>query len=87
VLLLARDEAYNLLTWVVVAPMTTNVRRIPSALELTPEVDGVPRACAVALDNIQAIQKGRLDARVAVLSPSRMREVEQALHFALDLSF
>jgi mRNA interferase MazF len=87
VLLLARDEAYALLTWVIVAPLTTAQRNIPTAVVLTPEIDGVPRASVAALDNIQAIRKSWLDSRIAALSSDRMREVEQAIHFALDLSF
>ena len=87
VLLLARDEAYSALTWVMVAPITTNVRPIPTAVALNAEVDGVPRACAAAVDNIQAIHKSWLDARITNLGQDRMREVEQAVHFALDVSF
>ena len=87
VLLLARDEAYDVLTWVMVAPITTNLRSIPTAVALNPEADGVPRVCVVALDNIQAIRKSWLDARVTALGPDRMREIDQAIHFALDLSF
>ena len=87
VLLLARDEAYAVLTWVMVAPMTTSQRRIPTSVALTPESDGVPRACDAALDNVQAIRKSWLDGHIASLNQSRMREVEQAIHFALDLSF
>ena len=87
VVLLARDRAYGFLTWVVVAPITTNLRSIPTAVALDPEADGVPLACAVTLDNIQAIRTSWLDARIASLGPDRMREIEDAVHFALDLSF
>ena len=87
VLLLARDEAYNLLTWVAVAPVTTRVRHIPSAIVLEPDSDGVLVRCAVSLDNIQAIRRSWLDSRITELRPDRMREVEAAVHFALDLSF
>jgi mRNA interferase MazF len=87
VVLVARDEAYSALTWVMVAPVTTNVRDIPTAVALTPGLDEVPRRCAAALDNIQAIHKSWLDARITSLGPERILEIEQALHFALDLSF
>lgn len=87
VLLLARDEAYSVLTWVMVAPITTNVRPIPTAVALSPDADGVPRVCAAALDTVQAIRTSWLDVRITSLGPERMREVEQAVHFALDLSF
>ena len=86
-LLLARDEAYAVLTWVVIAPLTSTQRRIPTTVALTPEDDGVPQTCVVALDNVQAVRKNWLDGHIATLSPDRMREVELAIHFSLDLSF
>lgn len=69
VLLLARNEAYAILTWVVVAPLTTTVRTIPTAVPLDPTADGVPQPCAVRLDNIQAIRKDWLDTLVVHLRP------------------
>ena len=85
VLLLARDEAYGLLTWVVAAPLSTTIRRIPSTVVLDPETDGVPRACAVALDNLQAIRVDWLRTLVTRLSNVRVAAVGRALHFALAL--
>lgn len=87
VVLLARDEAYDVLSWVVAVPITTNIRSIPSAVALDPAADGMPRACAVALDNMQTVRTSWLDARITTLSSERMAEIERALHFALDLSF
>ena len=85
VLLLARDEAYRVLTWVAVAPLTTTIRDVPSAVRLDPATDGVPRPCAVSLDNLQAIRKDWLDEPIARLRPERMAEVERALRFALGM--
>jgi mRNA interferase MazF len=87
VLLLARDDAYNVLTWVMVAPLTTTHRAIPTAVTLTPDDDGVPRICTAALDHIQSIRKGWLDDYITTLSADRMRDVDEAIHFALDLSY
>ena len=85
VLLLARDEAYRILTWLAVAPLTTHVRDIPSFVGLAPDTDGVPELCAVSLDNLQSVRKDWLDAMIVRLRPDRMLEVEQAIHFALGL--
>jgi mRNA interferase MazF len=85
VLLLARDEAYEVLTWVVAAPLTTTIRRIPSAVVLDPKADGVPQPCAVALDNLQAVRVEWLRTSITKLSADRMAAVERALHFALGL--
>ena len=87
VLLLARDEAYELLTWVVVAPITTTVRGIPAAVTLEPESDGVPQRSAVSLDHLQTVRREWLDDRITELSADRLREVDDAVHFALALSF
>ena len=85
VLLVARDQAYQVLTWVMVAPLTTTTRNIPTAVPLDPSRDGVPRPCVVSLDNIQAIRKDWLESVIVQLRPERMREVDAAIRFALDL--
>ena len=85
VLLLARDEAYELLTWVMVAPLTTAIRNIPTAVLLDPTADGVPRLCVVNLDAIQAIRREWLGGQVTRLNRERMRAVERAVHFALGV--
>ncbi|MCB0092395.1 MAG: type II toxin-antitoxin system PemK/MazF family toxin, partial [Caldilineaceae bacterium] len=55
VLLLTRNAAIGFLTNVTVAPLTTNVRDIPTEVFLSPDDDGVPSICAVNLDNIQTV--------------------------------
>ncbi len=85
VLLLARDGAYDLLTWVVVAPLTTTLRRVPTHVGLDPQGDGVPRPCAVNLDSILSVRTGWLDALITPLSAEKMGAVERAIHFALGL--
>lgn len=85
VLLLSRDEVYDLLNRTVVVPLTTRLRRVPSAVPVTPDVDGVPERSIVSLDNIQAIPKHLLVSFVTKLSDQRMLQVERALHFALAL--
>lgn len=85
VLLVARDQAYQVLTWVMAAPLTTTLRDIPTAVPLEPSSDGVPRPCVVSLDNIQAIRKDWLESVIVRLSPVKMREVDAAIRFALDL--
>jgi mRNA interferase MazF len=85
VLLLARNEAYSVLTWVIVAPLTTTTRNISTAVPLDPGADGVPRASIVSLDNIQAIRKDWLDAHIIRLRPAKMQAVDRAIHVALGL--
>ena len=84
-LLVARDEAYVKLTYVMVAPITTRLRDIPTAVPLEPRADGVVRPCAVYLDHIQAIHMDRLETLVVRLRLEKMAEVERAIRFAFAL--
>lgn len=85
VLLLARDEAYGLLTWLVAAPLTTRIRVNRSSVPLEPGEDDVPESCIVNVDGLQAIRVDVLVERVTRLRPEKMRQVERAIHFALAL--
>jgi mRNA interferase MazF len=82
VLILTRDSVMDVLGEVTVAPVTSTVRDIPSEVVLT-TADGVPRECAINLDHIQTVPRGRVGALVAALPTHRMREVRSALLFAL----
>ena len=86
VLLLSRNEAYAVRGLVIVAPLTTRIRGIPSEVPLGDE-DGVPRACVVNLDIITTIAKASLCERLIVLSAEKLKAVEEALHFSLGLEW
>ena len=82
VLVLTRDSALEFLGEVTVAPITTTIRDIPTEVVLTRD-DGMERDCAVNLDPLQTVSRGRLGAPIAVLPAARMEEVRAALLFAL----
>ncbi len=84
VLLLSRSEAYPVRELVMVAPLTTRIRGIPSEVSLGPQ-DGVPRACVVNLDTIATIAKASMREPLTSLSASKLKEVEEALRFSLGL--
>jgi mRNA interferase MazF len=84
VILLSRDDAYEVRLLVTVAPVTTRVRGIPVEVALGPK-DGMPRECIVNLDTVTTIPKDALSERLAVLSRSKMTAVDGALRFALGL--
>jgi mRNA interferase MazF len=84
VLLLSRNEAYAVRALVMVAPLTTRIRGIPSEVPLGPE-DGVSRACVVNLDTITTIAKASLRERLTTLSAEKLKAVDEALHFSLGL--
>jgi mRNA interferase MazF len=84
VLLLSRDEAYSVRDLVVVAPVTTRIRHIPSEVLLNLE-DGLPKLCVINLDTITTIAKASLRDRLTALSEEKLKAVEVALSFALGM--
>lgn len=86
VLILTRNSAIAYLTGVTVAQITTTIRGVPSEVLLTPQNDGVPEHCVVNAHNLQTIQKARLGEPITQLSSERMREVREAVEFALGFN-
>ncbi|MBI1948729.1 MAG: type II toxin-antitoxin system PemK/MazF family toxin [Deltaproteobacteria bacterium] len=82
VVVLTRTSAIEYLGEVTVAPVTSTVRGIPSEVVLGPE-DGMPKECAVNLDHLQTVQKARIGAVIATLTPRKLTHARAALHFAL----
>jgi len=84
VLLLSRNEAYGVRSLVIVAPVTTRFRRIPSEVPLGVN-DGLPQNCVANLDTITTIPKDCLRSRLAVLNTKKLKEIEAAVCFALGI--
>lgn len=84
VVLLSRDEAYNVRSLVIIAPVTTHIRSIPAEVLLTTE-DGMPQQCVANLDIITTIPKDCLRSRLTTLSPGKLKEVEAAIRFVMGL--
>ena len=82
--LLSRDLAYEIRGLVTIAPVTTRIRGIPAEVRLGP-TDGLPRECAVNLDNINTIDKGMLRQFIVGLTTEKMRAVDDAIIFALGM--
>jgi mRNA interferase MazF len=82
VVILTRDSALEFLGEVTVAPVTSTVRDIPSEVLLT-DADGMPRDCAVNLDHIQTVAKGKIGPVITTLSQRKMSELRSACLFAL----
>jgi mRNA-degrading endonuclease toxin of MazEF toxin-antitoxin module len=85
VVLLARNDAYSVLTWVMVAPTTSRLRRIETALILDPTSDPVPKLCTLLLDQVQSIRQEWLLEPIGSLSAERMAAVDLALHLSLGI--
>ncbi len=85
VVILTRGSAIEYLGEVTVAPITSTIRDIPSEVFLT-EADGLMRDCAINLDHIQTVSKGKIGALIATLSSTKLKQLRQALNFALGFT-
>lgn len=80
-LILTRAEAVPVLRRVLVAPLTSRIRNIPTEVRLE-VADGMPKECVVSLDNLSQISHALLGDPIASLSGARMHEVCKALAIA-----
>lgn len=84
VVLLSRDEAYEVRNAVTVAQVTTTIRDIPVEVELG-EKDGLPQKCVVNLDTLTTLRKSILTKRICSLRSDKIEQINQAIKFALAL--
>ncbi len=82
VLILTRDSALEFLGEATIAPVTTNIREIPSEVFLSEE-DGMPKSCAINFDHIQTVSKVKIGAYITQLKSEKLKEAEKAIKFAL----
>lgn len=82
VVVMHRDFAAQHLNAVLVAPLTSTIRDIPTAVRLGPS-DGLDRDCIAALDNLSLVRQSEFVHRIGQLAPSRMEELCRALATAV----
>src|SRR5690242_8528310 len=80
-LVLTRQAALPVLRSVIVVPATRTIRGIPSEVVLDEE-DGMPERCALSFDNVTAMSKALLTARICRLPVTRLVEACRALRVA-----
>ena len=83
VVVLTRDSVLPRLTTILVAPVTTRVRQIPTELLLGP-THGLARDCVANFDNITPLPKHVLVRRVGGLSAAELTTACTAARFAID---
>ena len=81
VVILTRNSAIEYLGEVTIAPITSIIRDIPSEVLLSQE-DGMKRDCAINLDHLQTVSKGKIGALITKLSSTKIDELHQALNSA-----
>jgi mRNA interferase MazF len=79
VVVLTRDSVLARLTTILVAPVTTRIRSIPTEVPVT----GLPRACVANLDNITPLPKSTLVERAGQLSRDELAALCSAARFAI----
>ena len=84
VLLLSRNAVYAVRASITVAPITTRIRNIPVEVPLDSS-DGMPRSCAVNIDDVVTIPKSALTELITALTLEKMVLVRRALIYALDI--
>jgi mRNA interferase MazF len=81
VVVLSRNEAIEVLATVLVAPVTSTIRDIPSQVVIGSN-EGLDRESAVSLDHVQCVDRAKLIRRLGRLPPERMRDLCAALAVA-----
>jgi mRNA interferase MazF len=82
-LVVSRDAANRVMQRVLVAPVTTRIRSIPSELPLG-EAEGLPQRSVASFDNLQTFPKAMLVHQIGVLGPDRLRDICRTAGTTLD---
>jgi mRNA interferase MazF len=85
VLVLTRQEVFEHLRTVTVAPITSTIRGIASEVVLGTEA-GLKRPSAVNLDNVATVPRSGLRTYVGTVTDETLEDVRNALIFALGWS-
>jgi mRNA interferase MazF len=83
VLVISRDEVIPVVNNVVVAPVTSTVRHIPTCIPVGPD-EGIDRDSVATFDNLAAVPKSVLTTRLGGLRNSGRRQICDALAAMAD---
>ena len=83
VLVVSRDEVIPLLNNVVVAPVTGTIRNIPTCIPVGPD-EGIDHDSVATFDNLAAVPKSVLTARLGSLGLDGRRQICDALDAVAD---
>ncbi len=78
VLIVSRDDVIPVLNNVVVAPITSTIRDIPTCVTVGPD-EGIEHESVAALDNLAAVPKSVLTVRLGSLGVGGQRRICDAL--------
>lgn len=83
VVILTRDSVLPRLTTILVAPVTTRARDIPTEVPLG-QAQGLPKPCVANFDNITPLPKQKLVKKVGRLGVDELRRACAAARFAIQ---
>ncbi len=83
VVVLTRDSVLSRLTTILVAPVTTRVRNIPTEVPLG-RSHGLARECVANFDNITPLPRSTLVRQVGRLGSDELAQACAAARFAID---
>ena len=78
VLVVTRDEVISVLNNVVVAPVTSTIRDIPTCVPVGPD-EGIDHDSVATFDNLAAVPKSVLTVRLGALGVGGRRQICEAL--------
>lgn len=83
VLVVSRDEAIPVLNNVVVAPVTSTLRNIPTCVPVGPD-EGIDHESVATFDNLAAVPKSMLTTRLGALGADGRQQICRALGALAD---
>lgn len=84
VLILTRQSALHLLSWVTVAPITSTIRGITSEVRVGKR-NGLDHDSVISCDNITTIHKDAVGATIGLLFDDQEPELARAISDAFEL--
>ncbi len=83
VLVVTRSDIVSALTWIIVAPVTRTIRKIPTEVMLGAR-HGLSDDCVASFDNLQPVRRSFLTKRIGRLDAPELDEVCRALRALAD---
>jgi mRNA interferase MazF len=84
VLIVTRSAAVAVRNQVVVAQVTRTAHGLPCEVPLT-QADGMPQDSFTNCDVLLTVPKSRLTRRITLLGATKMRDINNALKFAMEI--
>lgn len=85
VLIVSRDEVIPVVNNVVVAPVTSTIRSIPTCISVGPD-EGIDHESVATFDNLAAVPKSVLTVRLGALGAGGQHQICEALAAMADCS-